>query len=282
VSLDRPGLQYIGASLDGAPGRPLDCRGRPPGASSPPCTVVQSALPGATVVVPRNGVIRHWEVRAARGELTLVVTRPREGGSFQVSTSSTETVGSADVQGFDADIDVESGDRVGLHVSPGSAVGVRDGAAGTTTERWLPPLTGLDRAADRGTGTGFDRELLLRVGLLPGGHFRSPPQVTGSAAARLPAGRVRNRRSARLGRRKIDLALVQLGSTFALDEFAGGRRLARLGLPGMRPGAQVTLFLTAAWSPTQVGLDVSYVNQDSARVAQHTYVVTAKGFTLVR
>jgi serine/threonine-protein kinase len=282
VSLDRPGLQYVGASLGGAPARPLDCRGRPPAASSPSCTIVQSALPGATVVVPKNGVIRHWEVRAARGELTLIVTRPREDGAFQVTTSSTELAGSADVQGFDTDIDVERGDRVGLRISPGAAVGVRAGVAGATTERWLPPLTGLGRPADRGAGTGFDRELLLRVGFLPGGHRRSPPQVTGSAAARLPSGRVRERRSVRLGRQTIDLALVQVGSTFALDKFAGSRRVARLGLPGMRPGAQVTLFLAAVWSPTEAGLDVSYVNQDSARVIQRTYAVTAKGFILVR
>lgn len=282
VSLDRPGLQYIGATLDGAPGRPLDCRGRPPASSSPSCTVVQSALPGATVVVPQNGVIRHWDVRGARGELTLVVTRPRDDGSFQVATSSTETTGSADVQGFDADIEVDRGDRIGLHVSPASAVGVRDGVAGATTERWLPPLTGLGRAPDRGEGTGFDHELLLRVGVLPGGHHRVPLQVRGSAAARLPAGRVRERRGVRLRGQTIELALVQVGRTFALDEFAGARRVARIEVPGMRPRAEVTLFLAALWAPRKAGLDLNYVNEDSARVVQHTYAASSKGFTLVR
>ncbi|MEA2123844.1 MAG: hypothetical protein QOI80_626 [Solirubrobacteraceae bacterium] len=282
ASLDRPGLVYIGASLAGSPGRSLDCRGRPPGPSSPSCTVVQSALPGATVVVPRNGVIRHWEVGAARGELTLVVTRPREGGSFQVATSSTETSGSANVESFDADIDVERGDRVGLHVSPGSAVGVSDEAAGAATERWLPPLKGLSRAPDQGAGTGFDHELMLRIGVLPGGHHRVPIQVRGSAAEKLPAGRVRERRSVHLRGQTIALALVQLGRTFALDEFAGTRRVARIEVPGMRPRAQVTLFLAALWAPRKAGLDLNYVNEDSARVVQHTYAASSKGFALVR
>jgi serine/threonine-protein kinase len=282
VSLDQPGLEYIGATLGGAPGRPLDCLGRAPRPSSPACTVVQSSLPGATVVVPRSGVIRHWQVRAARGELTLVVTRPRGGGAFQVATSSTESAGSADVQGFDADIAVERGDLVGLHVSPGGAVGVRDRAAGATTERWLPPLKGLDRAPDRPGGTGFDHELLLRVGVLPGGAPRPPHQITGSAAERLPAGLLRERRTVRFGRRPTRLALVRIGDAFALDEFAGHRRVARIEVPGLRGGAQITLFLAARWGPGLGGLDVSYVNADSARVIQHTYAVAASGFTLVR
>ena len=131
-------------------------------------------------------------------------------------------MGSADVQRFDADVDVERGDRVGLRVTPGSAVGVRDGVPGATIERWLPPLTGAPvRPAERGAGTGFDHELLLRVGLLPGGQPASPPQVTGSAAERLPAGRVRARRTSTLHGRPVEFAIVRLGSTFALDRVRG-------------------------------------------------------------
>lgn len=280
---DRPGLQYMGSALVGAPARSLDCRGGAPGPASPPCTVVQSALPGATVVVPRSGVIRHWEVRGARGELTLVVTRPREGGAFQVATSSTETAGSADVQGFDTDIDVERGDVLGLRLAAGAGVGVRDGTAGATTGRWLPPLAGAPgRAPDRGPRTGFDHELLLRVGLLPGGHSRVPHQVRGSAAASLPAGQVRERRSVRLGGRTVGLALVRTGRTYALDQFAGGQRVARISVPGLRPGAQVTRYVAAIWGPGQAGLDLDYVNEGSARVVQHTYEVSPSGFTLIR
>jgi serine/threonine-protein kinase len=282
VAVDRPGLEYLGSALDGAPARSLDCRGRAPSPSSPACTVVQSALPGATVVVPRNGVIRNWQVRGARGELTLVVTRPRDGGSFQIATSDTETVGSADVQSFDADIGVERGDRVGVILAAGAAVGVRNGDRGTTTERWLPPVPGAGRPADRGPGTGFDHELLLRVGLLPGGGRRSPEKVTGSAAVRLPAGRVLKRRRVALGKQQIELALVRRGRGFAVDQFAHGRRAASMGVPGMRPGAQVVRFLAAVWTPEQSGLDVSFVNPGSARLVQRSYVFDANGFTSLR
>lgn len=282
LSPDRPGLQYIGADLDGAPGRALDCRGRPATPASPPCTVVQSGLPGATIVVPKTGVIRQWAVRGARGELTLAVLRPRDGGAFQVALSATESAGSAGVHTFDTDVPVERGDLVGLVVAPGSAVGVRDGTSGATTNRWLPPVAGAGRPSDQGARTGFDHELLLRVGILPGGRRHSPPQVIGAAAERLPPGRRLRAQSVELDGRTVQLALVQVGSTFALDELVGGRRAARIEVPDLRPRAQLVLFEAAAWADNLAGLDVNFVNEGSARVVQRTYAVTAGGFELLR
>jgi hypothetical protein len=141
---------------------------------------------------------------------------------------------------------------------------------------------GFGRPADRGAGSGFDHELLLRVGVLAGGEPRTPAQLTGSAAARVPAGRVRRRSRLRLGERTIELALVQVGSGFVLDQFEGDRRLVRVDVPGMRPGAQVTRFLAAIWGPENGGIDVSFVNPESARVVQHTYDVTAGGLSQIR
>ena len=278
---DVPGLRYVGADLGGAPGRPLDCRGQRASAASPGCTVVQSALPGATVVVPQDGVIRRWGVRDARGEVTLAVLRPREGGAFQVALASTETVGSAAEQWFDADVAVERGDLVGLRVTPGSAIGVRE-ARGATTERWLPAVGGFGRPADRAAGSGFDHEVLLRVGVRPGAQARTTPAVTGAAAAALPDGRVRRRGTLRLDGRAIQLSLVRVGQRFVLDQHAGGRRLARIDVPGMRPGAEVVRFLAAAWAPDAGGLDVSFVNEESARVVPLTYQVLRGGFTRLR
>jgi serine/threonine-protein kinase len=269
---DQPGLRYVGSSLAGPPGRALDCLGRRPRPASPGCTVVQSALPGATVVVPEDGAIRRWAVRGARGELTLAVLRPREGGAFQVALSSTETAGSADVQWFDADMPVERGDLVGLRVTPGSGVGIRE-RAGATTERWLPPVAGAVRPADRGPGSGFAHELLLRVGVQPGGQVEEPAEITGSEAERLSAGRALRRGEVPLDRRPLEIVLVRVGDGFALDQFAEGRRLVRAEVPGMRPGAHVARFEAAQWGPDGGGVDVSFVNPESARVVQFTYEV---------
>jgi hypothetical protein len=225
------------------------------------------------VVVPEHGVIRRWSVRGARGEVSLSVLRQRDGGAFQVALSSTEAVGSADVHSFDADIEVERGDLVGLRVTPGSAVGVRDTAAGATTERWIPAVGGFGRAADRGRGTGFDHELLLRVGVVPGAGPRKPRQTTGSAAEALPPGRVERRSAVRIGGRSVEVALVQVGRQFYLDQLIGDRRRARIEVPGMRPRAHVARFELAKWGPALGGVDVSYVNEESARVVQLTYYV---------
>jgi hypothetical protein len=40
--------------------------------------------------------------------------------------------------------------------------------------------------------------------------------------------------------------------------------------------------VAAVWGPGLAGVDLSYVNADSARVVQRTYAVSGKGFTLVR
>jgi serine/threonine-protein kinase len=281
VTADRPGLEYVGSPLEGPAGRTLDCRGRRPGPDSPSCTVLQSALPQSAVVVPRDGVIRQWQVRRARGEVALAVTRPRDGGSFQVGKSSPEVVGSADVQSFDTDIPVERGDRVGVILTPGSGLGVRKGGEGTATERWLPALAGVGRAADRGRGTGFDQELLLRVGILPGGKPRAPESSFGDEAARLPDGRVIRRTRAPFGDKRIELRLVRIGRQFRLDEFSGGRRVASMAVPGMRPRAMMVRFLALAWAPDQTGVDVWFVNEGSGRMVQRGYVVTPNGFTFL-
>ena len=66
------------------------------GRARPSCTIVQSALPGATLVVPEDGVIRRWAVRSARGELALSVVRPRgttRSRSRAPATSSSATTG---------------------------------------------------------------------------------------------------------------------------------------------------------------------------------------------
>jgi hypothetical protein len=281
VTADRPGLEYVGSPLEGPAGRVLDCRGRPPGADSPGCTVLQSALPESTVVVPRNGVIRQWQVRQARGELALTVTRPRDGGSFQVGKSSPEVVGSAEVQSFDADIPVERGDRVGLILTPGSGIGARGGGEGAATERWMPPLAGVGRAADRGPGTGLDQEMLLRVGILPGGKQRAPESSTGDEAARLPDGRVIRRTRAPFGDETIELRLVRIGRQFRIDQFSGSRRVASMAVPGMRPRALMVRYLALAWAPDQTGVDVWFVNEGSGRIVQRGYVVTPSGFTFL-
>jgi len=277
------GARVLGSDL-GEPGDPLDCRARPPRPSSPGCTIVQAAQPGRTLVVPEDGVVRRWGVRSARGELALVVVRPRGGGAFQVAKSRNEFAGNDAVHVFDANLAVERGDQLGLVVLPGSAAGGRAGVDGATTRRWIPRLAA-ERPADLGPRSGFDRELLLRVEYVPRGEQRLPRQVTGAAAARLAPGRVRIRRSLRFRNgRPVAVALVALGQRFVLDQLIGGRRTARIDVPDFNPqaGRIITfeVYVEEA-EPAALGIFVEYAEKDGSRILNHFYGAFPREFEFV-
>jgi predicted Ser/Thr protein kinase len=267
------GATVLGSSLD-EPGRSVDCRGRSPRPGSPSCTIMQTGLPGRTLVVPAEGVIRRWAVRSARGEVGLSVVRSRSGETKQVARSQNEFVNGSGVHVFHTDLAVERGDRLGLVAIPGSAVGVRTGVAGAETNRWIPVLAST-REVDFAAGTGFDDELLLRAELVPGGERQLPAQVTGARAAGLDPGEVRVRRKLRFANgRPVEIDLVQLGSRFVIDEFIDGRRTARIDVPDMRPGDAAALVEFEVYAETDaqhLGVYIEYVNEESARVLDHFF-----------
>jgi hypothetical protein len=275
-----PGAQALGSDL-AEPGQTLDCEGRPPRAGSPGCTLVQSALPGATLVVPEDGVIRRWTVRSARGELALSVVRPRGDQTFQVARSRNEFVSNAGLQLFDTDLSVERGDLVGLVVLAGSATGARPDVQGAGIRRWVPELPYGKPVDGR-----LPNELLLRVEYVPGAERRLPEQVNGAAAADLEPGRVVRRRGLRYANgRRFEIALVSLGDRFVLDEFLGGRRTARIDVPAdFRPRAGRIL----AFEPFVVeserhegGISLEYARRDSTRILRHYYGFFPREFEYV-
>lgn len=277
------GAEVLGSDL-AEPGRTLDCRGRPPGPASPSCTVVQAELPGKTLIVPEDGAIRRWAVRSARGELALVVLRPRGNNASQIVRSQNEFVSDSGVHVFETDVAAERGDLVGVIAIPGSALGARPGVDGATTRRWIPLLTGT-RPANRGPGTGFDYELLLRVEYLPGAQQRQPEHVAGAEAEELPAGRVRARRKLRFtSGRPVEVALVEVGPRFVLDQFIDGRRTARIDVPGFRPSDEGRLLdfeVYAEADREQLGIYIEYANEQSARILDHFYAARAREFQLI-
>jgi serine/threonine-protein kinase len=276
-----PRARVLGSDLR-RPGRTLDCLGRRPHLTSPQCTIRQVALPDASLVVPEDGVVRRWAVRSARGELSLAVLRPRDGGVLQIARSQNEFVENDGVFSFPANLAVERGDVLGLVVIGGSGVGVRP-VDGATTERWLPHVASA-RAPDFTAGHGLDDELLLRVDYIPGGRQRQPHQVRGPAAAALPAGHV----IARAGRhfadgRPVAIDIVEAGGVVAVDEVIAGKRFARLDLPGFAPGGRVITF-HADPSPDfaeDVEIYIEYASEDSTRVFAHYVAADQNGFVFV-
>lgn len=279
-----PHARTLGSDLTHA-GDTLDCRGRPPQATSPGCTIRQANLPGHAVVVPEDGVIRRWAVRSARGEFALVVLRQRESGTGQLARSRNEFVESAGVHTFHTDLPVERGDLVGLVAIPGSAVGARGGVKSATTERWVPLLHGT-KPPTFAARTGLDRELLLRVDYIPGGKQQTPPQTSGAAAAALPGGHVVKRRPVRFtDGRPVEIRLVQFGQRFVLDLFERGHRTARIEVPDflVTSGGRMIDFETYAEEgrPEQLGVYMEWVNEDSSRVLNHFYSVFPHEFLFI-
>ncbi len=276
------GASVLGSALDEG-GRTLDCRAQPLRTSSPACTIVQAALPGGALVVPRDGVVRRWAVRSAHGELVLAVLRQRGDGAFQIARTRNEFVGNDDVHVFAANLAVERGDMLGLTLLPGSAVGTRE-VAGATTQRWIPRLGPL-RRAEFPPGSGFDKELLLRVDYVPGGEQDLPAQVNGAAANNLPAGKVRRRAALRFeSGRPVEIALVAIDRRIVLDQFIAGRRTARIDVPGFRPeNGRILTFETYVEKsePEQLGIYLEYLNEESARVQTHFYAAIPRRFNFV-
>jgi serine/threonine-protein kinase len=274
------GAQALGSDLS-QPGRTLDCEGQAPSPESSGCTILQDALPGRTLVVPADGVIRRWALRSARGELALSVIRPRGEDTFQVARSRHEFVGNAGVHVFDTDLAVERGDIVGLIAFAGSAVGLRGDVGGGRTRRWIPELP-LGEPAPPGVA----EELLLRVDFVRGGQQRTPHQVTGAAAAELRPGKVVRRHSLRFtSGRPFEITLVALGNRFALDQYLGGRRVARIDVPAdFRAGEGRILAFKAGTYPGQQdagGVYMEYARNESARILTHFYGFHPREFEFV-
>jgi hypothetical protein len=270
-----PGTIALGSALPASDLRSVDCTGRTPSGASEACTVVQIALPGRAVAPHRAGVIRRWVVRGAHGHLALEVIRPHGRKFVMVARTPYATVGD-ELAVLPADLPVRPGDLVGLEMTPGSAIGVRDTREATTT-RWFGPLVYGVRPGDRGPGTGFDREVLLRVEFAPGAMWRPPGLLTGAAAAAAPGGQVTGRLVLIPGRRASVLVVARVGHRVVVDLLRGDQRLVRLALPDadVRGKLQAIEFVKARLGRTIAR--VSWQNPDALVV--HEYLAGARELT---
>lgn len=157
------GSELAGGEIDG-----VDCMGRAPDGSSRACTISQRELDGEAVVVPADGTIKSWAVRGARGTLAIQVLRGQGAELVQITKSGDEEVPDENVHLFGTELPVRKGDRIGLSVAPGAAIGVRRGESRDDgVDRWFGPLLEPARPPESAAGTGLDREILLRADVTP-------------------------------------------------------------------------------------------------------------------
>jgi hypothetical protein len=104
-------------------------------------TLVQSALPGATLTAPFDGTITSWKVRGASGgPFKLQVVRPLGGNLFTgAGTAVSGPITGPGVLTFKAKLPIEAGDSIGFSGAAGDKLG---GLAtpGSTIAGWNPAL----------------------------------------------------------------------------------------------------------------------------------------------
>ncbi len=270
-----PGAQVLGSDLS-IPDRTVDCRGNAVTPKSPSCSIVQTDLAGATVLIPDDGVIVGWGVRGAQGEVALDVIRPRGGDTTRLGRSQWESAGNPGPHYFETRIPVEAGDQIGVELGSGAGIGVSD-SEGATTQRWLEPTGGAYGVADLVEGTGFDHELALRADFVPGEREPLLPHITGAAAARAPDGRVRDHAPIEVDKpqtARLRVELVEVGDRVTLDVLRDGRRTLRVFVPGLRPEGVPIELQTISYPGEAVGeVDIWWVNPHSGRMLFHFMAV---------
>lgn len=264
------GTTAIGSDLAPGASATVDCSGSPPSGASRACGVSQLTLAGRAIVVPFDGTIVAWAVRAARGTVALQVLRERDGRLVAVDRTGDELVRGPAPRVFRTDLAVAAGDRVALELTPGAAVGIRSGAAGTSTERWFGALRDIPLAPDEGAGSGFDHELLLRIDVSRHVRTASTAPLRGRLAADAWPGFVLASRDVAVGGgAERTVAVVSLGGSVAIDLFDGTRRLARTPIAGADGRGRLDRFTTAAGT-----VRVRWQNPSGQRL-DRAYTVTA-------
>jgi hypothetical protein len=274
-----PGAVALGSTLESAGAESVDCAGQTPSGSSEACTVAQTMLMGRAVSPARAGVIRRWAVRGAQGQLALEVLRRVRRTFFMVARTPYVNIRSSGVRLLSANLPIRPGDVVGLALTPGAAVGIRRGDRRAQTARWFGPLIYEVRPPERGPGTGFDDELLLRVEYSPGARWRIPGSLIADAAAAAPPGRVVGRYVLRRGTNPAAFAIVRVGREVAADLVVGSHRLARLPVAAASPEGELR---SIEFRRARFGRQILLVRWQNARsIIEHEYAVNDRSLTLL-
>ncbi len=277
------GARTLGSDLARGAVRSVDCIGSAASSNSPSCTVMQARLPGRRTQAEADGVVVSWSVRGARGDLALQVLRPGPDGYTDIARTPFVTVPDGGVHRFRAAVRIGKGDRVGVELRPGSAIGVREGPPGTATKRWIARLNGGPLPSTPVPGAPFDHELLVSAAYVPGRDVQGPPQLTGRLAAAAPAGRVLASLEQELPEGTVrELRLVRLDGEVVLDLFAATRRVARLKVPDADPAGRLLAFVKEdrlARNDTEEIL--RWRNPGSAEPLVHTYRIAALDIELI-
>lgn len=267
------GTVALGSDLAATRLQPVGCS-EPISPNQPACTLVPEAVAGNGDEIPADGVIRAWGVRGASGTLRLQIIRARRGGYSLVGFSQAHRATSDDPVVFRADLEVEAGDRLGLALMPGSAVGSASaGSAGRVLR-----FSGVMSPDPRPPSATFAGALALRVDLEEDATREAVAALVGAAARRAPAGRRIEEAVARFttGQRAL-VEIVETAGDIAVDVLKGERRVARIPVPDAEPAGELIEVESACASTGGRGFCVRWQNPDAELPLEHAYLVSRDG-----
>jgi PASTA domain-containing protein len=129
-------------------------------------TVINLAIPGASVTSPGNGVITSWKIAdAGGGPFSLQVVRPAAGGIYATAGStSPETISGGGTLTFQANLPIAKGDLIGVtnSNSSGDHIGAAETSGASFT--FFEPALGSDPRSPEPSNEGeigFNAQVLL-------------------------------------------------------------------------------------------------------------------------
>ena len=127
-------------------------------------TIVNTAIPGATVTAPGNGVITSWRIaNATGGPFSIQVVHPSAGAFTSTGTASGGVATSSGTVTFAANLPIAKGDYIGLlNTNPSDHIGAA-ATPGSSFIFFSPALGATPRTPD-GSGPGeigFNADVLL-------------------------------------------------------------------------------------------------------------------------
>jgi PASTA domain len=128
-------------------------------------TVVDTAIPGAIVTAPANGVVTSWKIaNASGGPFTLQVVHPTGSGAFTSTGSSAPgSITGSGTLTFPANLAIAKGDYVGVvNTNDGDSIGAT-ATPGSAFIFFQPPLGSAPQNAAGGDAgeIGFNAQVLL-------------------------------------------------------------------------------------------------------------------------
>jgi hypothetical protein len=204
-----------------------------------------------------------------------VIREGKGDRSFVAGFAQPQNLVGAGPHEFDAEVGVRPGDRIGIHLDPGAAIGSREGVSDALVTKWDGVLTADARPS---TGEIRETELMFRAEVDYGAQPRGPDRIAGEAAAQAPQGTEFTDGSIELPvSGGVRVLMAEVDGSVVIDVFGGGTRLSRTAVPDADPAGQFLEISESCGPVVPGGFCVRWGNPGQPTPLEHQYIVRSDG-----